>query len=37
MFTLPFLPSVLVGQPLHQAQEDLVDPVDDSRSIAGMS
>jgi len=32
MFTLPFLPSVLVGQPHHQDQEDLADAVDDSKS-----
>lgn len=34
MFNLPFLPSVLVGQPLHQDQEDLEDPVDNSKSKA---
>lgn len=35
MFHSPFLPYVLVGQPLHQDQGDLEDPVDDSRSKAG--
>lgn len=35
MFNLPFLPSVLVDQPLHQDQEDLEDPVDDRKSKVG--
>lgn len=35
MLNLPFLPSVLVDQPLHQDQEDFEDPVDNRNSKAG--